>query len=84
MFENIDFENLVIPIMLLVLSNALTFFSTKKVYENAKKSFFEFCDIPLAIKEAWKDDVVTKDEIIFVANEIKEFADSLITLKKVK
>ena len=83
MFENIDFENLIIPIMLLVLSNALTFFSTKKVYENAKASFSEFCDIPLAIKEAWKDDIVTKDEIIFVAKEIKEFADSLKNIKKV-
>lgn len=81
MFENLDFENLIIPVMLLILSNTLTFFSTKKVYENAKTSFFEFCDIPLAIKEAWKDDVVTKDEIIFVANEIKEFAD---TLRRVK
>lgn len=84
MFENLDFENLVVPIVLLIVSNLLTFVSTKTFYKNFKTTFFEFCDIPLAIKEAWKDDAVTKEEIIFVANEIKEFADSLITLKKVK
>ena len=74
---NLDFENVVYPTIAVILSNIITYVVTKKHYQDIKKSFFEFCDIPQAIKEAWKDDIVTKDEIIKIAKEIKEFADSL-------
>lgn len=77
----IDYENLIYPAIALIITNITTFIITKITYQKIKSSFFEFCDIPLAIKQAWQDDVVTKDEIMFVAKEIKEFAD---TLKKVK
>lgn len=82
MFENIYFENLVVPIVLLIISNLLTFVSTKTFYKNFKTSFFEFTDIPMVIREAWKDDIVTKEEIIQVAKELKEFADSIKNVKR--
>jgi len=74
-------ENMVLLTILLVISNIMTLLANKTFYQKAKSIFFEFCDIPIAIKNAWQDDVITTDEIVTVAKESNDFIKEIKGVK---
>ena len=66
MIDLIEFIKQYYPAILLIISNGLTFMTTKKHYQNFKMTFYEFCDLVNAIKQAWLDDAISESEIATV------------------
>lgn len=77
MIDVIEFIKQYFPAILLLISNGLTFMATKKHYQNFKMTFFEFCDLVNAIKQAWLDDTISESEIATVKKELDDLLKAI-------
>lgn len=68
-------------VVLIVVSNIITYLTTKRYYGYIKSTFYEFTDIVNAIKSAWEDDKLDITEIQTVQKELNDFI-RCITLKR--
>ena len=77
MIDVIEFIKEYYPAILLLISNGLTFMATKKHYRNFKMTFYEFCDLVNAIKQAWLDDAISESEIATVKKELDDLLKAI-------
>lgn len=73
----IEFVKSYYPAILLLISNGLTFMASKKHYQNFKMTFYEFCDLVNAIKQAWLDDAISESEIATVKKELDDLLKAI-------